>query len=176
MKCIKCNIDKDQDGFYNHKKHSNICKECRLLYQRQWARNQYETNPAWRQDRINSANRYRLKNPNKVKEWSKHYSSREDVKLKHRFSYLKRQGADIEQAKTLEHINECQICNKYITGKYRNIDHDHNTGNIRGILCNNCNLGIGLFKDNQNLLKEAARYLSHNGEFTPEMNYFNLAD
>jgi hypothetical protein len=38
-------------------------------------------------------------------------------------------------------------------------DHDHKTGKVRGILCNNCNHGLGHFKDNQTLLRLATDYL-----------------
>lgn len=39
------------------------------------------------------------------------------------------------------------------------VDHDHKTGQIRGLLCNACNKGLGLFKDNPEILENARRYL-----------------
>jgi hypothetical protein len=39
------------------------------------------------------------------------------------------------------------------------VDHDHITGKVRGLLCNDCNLGIGHFKDNIEKLKLAIKYL-----------------
>ena len=39
------------------------------------------------------------------------------------------------------------------------IDHDHNTGKVRGLLCISCNTGVGLFKDSPVILTGAVRYL-----------------
>ncbi len=40
------------------------------------------------------------------------------------------------------------------------IDHDHETGSVRGLLCSACNTGIGLLQDNTEILLAAASYLS----------------
>ena len=56
--------------------------------------------------------------------------------------------------------NCCAICKTIDFGDRRGaIDHDHKTGEIRGILCINCNNGLGRFKDNIDSLKEAILYL-----------------
>ncbi len=39
------------------------------------------------------------------------------------------------------------------------VDHNHNTGKVRGLLCNNCNAGIGLFQDSIKILEKALLYL-----------------
>lgn len=58
----------------------------------------------------------------------------------------------------------CAICKSPENGRYKHlsVDHCHNTEKIRGLLCNNCNRGIGLLKDNPELLKNAIDYLEDN--------------
>lgn len=55
----------------------------------------------------------------------------------------------------------CEICGMgYTKGNVSlHIDHDHSTGKIRGVLCEKCNKGIGLFNDSADLLKSAIKYL-----------------
>ena len=52
----------------------------------------------------------------------------------------------------------CAICNEP-SEKTLAIDHDHNTGRIRGLLCHRCNTGIGLFNDNPDTMDRAISYL-----------------
>lgn len=53
----------------------------------------------------------------------------------------------------------CQICTNEVEGRLH-IDHNHDTGEVRGLLCGSCNRGIGLFSDQPELLRKAADYLS----------------
>jgi len=55
----------------------------------------------------------------------------------------------------------CKICSihQFNHDKPLCVDHDHKTGEIRGLLCNQCNLGLGLFKDNPDSLLNAIKYL-----------------
>lgn len=54
----------------------------------------------------------------------------------------------------------CAICRTDTwTGKGPHVDHNHETGAVRGILCHKCNLGLGKFNDDPELLRAAATYL-----------------
>jgi len=46
------------------------------------------------------------------------------------------------------------------------IDHNHATGEFRGILCLECNTLLGMAKDNSKVLKSAIRYLEKNGDYS----------
>jgi formate dehydrogenase maturation protein FdhE len=54
--------------------------------------------------------------------------------------------------------NKCAICGDI--PKKMCIDHDHNTGKVRGMLCSTCNLAIGLIRDCPIRLEKAIAYLS----------------
>lgn len=57
----------------------------------------------------------------------------------------------------------CAICKSKTPGqrtKHFHVDHCHSTGKVRGLLCHKCNRGIGLFRDNPDLLNRASAYLT----------------
>jgi hypothetical protein len=56
----------------------------------------------------------------------------------------------------------CCICGKEIDRK-GGVDHDHNTGKIRGILCSHCNAAIGHMNDDVSLLRRAITYIENGG-------------
>lgn len=51
----------------------------------------------------------------------------------------------------------CAICWERISKL--SVDHDHATGEVRGLLCSTCNSGLGMFKDSPRLLAAAIIYL-----------------
>ena len=67
--------------------------------------------------------------------------------------------------------NTCPICNKsfIFQGELGPdspvVDHCHTTGHVRGIICNECNRGLGYFHDNSAALYKAALYVQNTSEF-----------
>lgn len=56
----------------------------------------------------------------------------------------------------------CAVCDTeewLIRDAQLHVDHDHMTGAVRGLLCSNCNMAIGIFKDDPALLHRAIQYL-----------------
>lgn len=79
-----------------------------------------------------------------------------DVIRKNKLHKLKRvYGLTPEQYEALG--RECHIC-KAAEGQM-NVDHDHNTGKVRGLLCTLCNSGLAFFRDSESLLFAAVEYL-----------------
>lgn len=76
---------------------------------------------------------------------------------------LRKFNLDIEAYNKLveSQNNSCAICNVPQSELKRRlcIDHDHITGKVRQLLCNLCNVGLGHFKDSEQLLKLAHEYL-----------------
>jgi hypothetical protein len=96
-------------------------------------------------------------------EWSrKHPKNRRKWKLKRKY------GIELEWYEALFNAQGgvCAICGKAETeiGSYGpilnlSVDHDHSTGKVRGLLCTQCNRGLGVFRDDPAVLVKAAKYL-----------------
>lgn len=142
---------KDPDGrkkYYNeHKEEIN-----------RKAREKYASSPEKRED-TRKRNKKRLENedPRIIKSRS----------LKHYY------GITIEDYDRMFEEQEglCAICELPETRIIRNkvaslhVDHNHETGEVRGLLCSRCNVAIGMMKENPSLFVKAAEYLN-NGTFS----------
>lgn len=146
--CPNCNnefITKRSDKVY-------CSSRCYLAHQRQIhhdkiranARNYYKKNS----ERIKASQKQRRK-INKL-----HY---DDLRLKNTYGISLSERNDILAKQDWK----CAICGTSLLGRKINIDHDHNTGKVRGILCNGCNRGLGFFDDNIENLKNAIKYLEN---------------
>lgn len=63
------------------------------------------------------------------------------------------------QAMWLMQGGRCDICRDRIDVLSAHVDHNHETQEVRALLCSSCNQGLGQFKDNQTLLQAAASFL-----------------
>jgi len=96
---------------------------------------------------------YSLKGKKRYKE-NKH--KHQDYKRKKKFGLGKLEYQKLLMAQN----NTCAICGiKFPKGKDPSVDHDHKTGIVRGLLCSNCNLGLGHFKDDIEVFLKAIQYL-----------------
>ncbi|BCW78328.1 hypothetical protein NicSoilC5_03470 [Arthrobacter sp. NicSoilC5] len=56
----------------------------------------------------------------------------------------------------------CDLCEEQ---QATHIDHNHDTGKVRGVLCTTCNAGLGMFQDSARLLGKGVTYLEKNGSY-----------
>lgn len=112
----------------------------------------------------------------KVRESERRYreTNAERIRAQGRESYHRNRGRQkayilkVRYGLTLEDFatllaaqgGRCAICQIPLDGDRRpDVDHDHMTKRVRGILCHNCNVGLGGFHDSPTALRAAANYL-----------------
>jgi len=127
--------DKSQSGGYGY------CKACAKIKYAKYKSENLEKIKA--QARVNTA------------EW---YKNNPDAP---RANLLKRYGLTQQIFDELVEVRGglCDIC-QLKPDTLLHIDHDHQTKLIRGLLCNRCNTGLGLFKDSPYNLSNAIKYLN----------------
>lgn len=159
--CRKCDETKIKDMFYPRER---VCKKCRIAKQKEYynadkeAKKKYIKEWARRNPEKRNASMAKRKAANP--ELFKDYSARHRLRVRY--------GITLEQYKEMFEEQEglCFICKQPETAKTTSgttrrlaLDHCHDTGETRKLLCDQCNRGIGAFKDNPKLLREAANYL-----------------
>ena len=105
---------------------------------------------------------YYRKNYEKIRNKQKNYIYDKDKAKQAQFKYLYGIGVEDYNQKKIEQDHRCMICNtQFLDSEYRllYVDHDHNTGKVRDLLCRKCNAGLGHFNDNPELLQTALDYL-----------------
>ena len=149
MKCNNCNLEKDTSEFYkNHTAKSGLssfCKKCdgEKAHQRHLKKKAGTFIPQ------------KLRPKPYGKSNTRYY--RHSKKLEWLFGIGLPEFEEI--LKSQNHC--CAICGKPQSSQKRrfSVDHSHETGKIRAILCDNCNHGLGNFKDNIKNLENAINYL-----------------
>jgi len=138
--CTKCKQEKDVSEFYprTHSPdgYNPQCKAC-----------------------VNAQHKSYIKRKNAIKDALK-ADTRKDLNLKYHYRISLGTYEDMLR----EQEGTCAICGKGPDDFERAfaVDHDHGSGKIRGILCPDCNRGLGGFHDNIELVDKALQYLKKN--------------
>jgi hypothetical protein len=134
--CSGCNKNKHRSAFGKNRSRSDglnvYCKLCTNKKNRTWG----EAHPEILFKRSQKAN------------------------LKHEYGIT----PEVLQVMLDKQDHKCLICGRELElrgrGKSPTVDHDHNTGKIRGVLCWTCNVGLGNFKDSPQNVLSAFQYLT----------------
>lgn len=136
-RCTLCKQEKEISEFYKNKRspdgYGTRCKPCNREYSDAW----------------NKAN------PERVRaSWKK----KEERYRQTGIAKARRYGLTVEDYNVLveKHSGRCAICDKEAL---LHIDHNHKNGVVRGMLCLQCNTGLGSFYDDWELLSKAIQYL-----------------
>jgi hypothetical protein len=133
------------------------CKNCTRASRKQW----YEKN---REREIQRVLAWQREHPEMLRERMDAFRVAGKKKISDRRSHLKRKyGLTLEDFDAMleSQGGGCAICGRPDAD---NVDHDHETGRVRGILCWNCNVAIGQFEDDADRVVMAAAYLAQNDE------------
>lgn len=161
--CNRCGTSKPLNAFYVDRScrdgKQGSCKQC-LNAQRLVQYHEHHDSEMAR------ARRWRSDNPNKVREYSRRYYKKNPYEpwLRNRYGLTGDDYARLYEAQN----SGCAICGAdHEPTRRLSVDHDHDTGVVRGLLCSGCNAGLGGLQDNPDLLIKAAVYLSVTREHGP---------
>lgn len=139
--CSFCKIKKHVSEFNKAKSHKDglhhYCKDCRKLYRKKHKQYYKNYNKQWYKKHKDYARNYNL------------------LRI-YNITLQDKQRMFMQQNKV------CTICGASISFKNSHVDHNHLTGEVRGLLCKRCNIGLGYFNvdlEGSNILQKAVRYI-----------------
>ena len=174
-RCPDCGLEKPTSAFSRNAARSDglqfYCRDCFSVRAAKTYRDRQRREGKTVRERVDVPDGYKhcpgCKQVKPRTEWHRRTSSPDGLvvycktcsKDRHRRDHLKRTFG-ITQA-DLDVLIESQggVCAICRDGKPEHIDHDHDSGKVRGVLCGPCNMGLGLFKDEPTRLSAAGAYL-----------------
>lgn len=162
--CSVCGTLKPLAEFYANKSAADgrfgTCKPC-ILKQR---RERYKKDGDLLKGRVRD---WQARNPERVRELQAAWTAANPDKIRtySRRSLLRSYGLNEASFESMLESQGgcCAICLADQAGGTHNvwhIDHDHSAGEVRGLLCHRCNVGLGYFRDNPAALSAAIEYLA----------------
>lgn len=133
-------------------------REAYNAYMRDWTEQNKERLNEERRNRRKNDEAYRAKiRESDIKRYWKNPEKHKDSRLKGVYGI----GIDEFNRMRQEQNYSCAICGAHEDTSIKGlaVDHCHNKGHVRGLLCSKCNTGLGHFKDNVAFLRNAIEYL-----------------
>lgn len=147
-KVCQCENTKDKRKKHYGSNREKILQDMKKHYQK----------PEVREKKLNYVKQYRKDNPT-----CRQRQHRNSLARKFNFDFVEEFDIFVEEMWN-EQLGRCAICDVELVrhgkkGDGMAIDHNHDTMQIRGLLCKQCNLGISLLKDSSDVCIQAAEYL-----------------
>lgn len=148
--CNRCKRWLPHSAFYTHKgtRGRGLSSYCKACY-KEWGKGRKEYKRQYGQSDEGKA---------KIKEWRKANAERvrakePQYKRKLRYGITPEMYAELWNAQN----GRCYLpsCGR----PAEVVDHDHDTGEVRGLLCRQCNTALGMLRDNPALMRDAAAYI-----------------
>jgi len=158
--CVKCNVLKPLSEFYVSRGmrdgRRNDCKACNLAEKHE----RYLRN---RERDIARVKKWQQENRDRLNEYRRKHRQRPEVKRRERAGHLRRKFGitlDDYDRRLAEQGGGCAVCgNPPRDDISLHVDHEHQTGRIRGLLCFRCNNALGDLGDDPDVLIRAASYV-----------------
>lgn len=154
--CRKCGESKPIKDFYRHKDYpggrKTYCKKCENRMVTEWRRK----HPEKSRKLANDSYHRRKHLPEMIAKLRRKNLAIYGITIEHYEAMLESQNG------------VCAICEETEPGKtplgkekMLAVDHDHDTGEVRGLLCSRCNQAIGGMRESEKLIKRMLKYLRH---------------
>ena len=156
-KCTRCKVEKPLDAFGKERRNKDAkkswCRECSSQYSKDYRAAHPEEMAAKKMRYLDNGGREKVR---------KQYYENGGKERQSAWRREQKYGITQEQfdGMVLAQNGRCAICKK--APKVFSIDHCHSNGQVRGLLCNKCNVAIGLLNDDTEVIASAARYLITN--------------
>jgi hypothetical protein len=157
LTCYRCRVTKVESLFHRCKKNKTgrhtICIECSKMEKAAYYRSE-------------KAVRLRKERQPEIVAWRAQYNNNPINKEKRRDAHYKHKyGVTLEEFRSIleRQHHRCVVCgespSKSTQKKFWNLDHDHDTDKVRGVLCTPCNLTLGVAKESIPRLQRCLAYL-----------------
>ena len=160
LPCARCKQPKPTADFRiivarGKSRYDSYCRDCNNAYARDFRAKDLT---AYRE----KANAYYQANAERKKELARQWRTGAGSG-RHRGHVLKKlYGISLEEYEALLDSQDgvCAICKETPrNNRFLGVDHDHDTGRVRGLLCTTCNVGLGALHDSVEILRSALAYL-----------------
>ncbi len=170
--CGGCKRSLEETSFHKSSKTSDglqsQCKECTRAHQKRWLERRPEKVAEYREaSRVRMVGKYATDEDHRetvrqrVRDWRAKVGPEHVAKIQRKQLLKREYSMTLEQFEAMLATQKgvCALCGKDGGKRGLSVDHDHDTGGIRGLLCTRCNVALGVIGDNIEGVQKVMEYL-----------------